>query len=64
MHREMVNWLLKAKIKIKQIGGFTKSLSEYGCVWTWIAYFLEADSEYELENIYFQNFRIFYFFSP
>ena len=41
MRREMANWLLQAKIKIKQIGGFTNSLSEYGHVWTWIAYFLK-----------------------
>ena len=27
MRRELGNWLLKAEIKIKQIGGFTKSLS-------------------------------------
>ena len=41
MRRELANSLLKAKIKIKQIGGFTKSLSKYGRVWTWIAYFLK-----------------------
>ena len=56
MRRELANSPLKAKIQIKQIGGFTKSLSEYGRVWTWIAYFFEPNSEYELENIDFQNF--------
>ena len=62
MRRELENSILKAKIQIKQIGGFTKSLSEYGRVWTWIADFFEADSEYELENIDFQNFWKFYLF--
>ena len=33
MRRELANLILKAKIQIKQIGGFTKSLSEYGRVW-------------------------------
>ena len=33
MRRELENSILKAKIQIKQIGGFTKSLSEYGRVW-------------------------------
>ena len=37
MRRELENSILKAKIQIKQIGGFTKSLSEYGRVWAWIA---------------------------
>ena len=41
MRRELANSLLKAKIKIKQIGGLTKSLSKYGRVWTWIAYLLK-----------------------
>ena len=41
MRRELENSSLKATIQIKQIGGFTKSLSEYGRVWTWIAYFLK-----------------------
>ena len=41
MRRKLANSRLKAKIQIKQIGGFTKSLSEYGRVWTWIAYFLK-----------------------
>ena len=41
MRREMAKSLLKAKIKIKQIGGFTKSLFKYVRVWTWIAYFLK-----------------------
>ena len=41
MRRELANSSLKAKIQIEQIGGFTKSLSEYGRVWTWIAYFLK-----------------------
>ena len=41
MRRELANSPLKAKIQIKQIGGVTKSLSEYGRVWTWIAYFLK-----------------------
>ena len=41
MRRELANSRLKAKIQIKQIGGFTKSLSEYGRVWAWIAYFLK-----------------------
>ena len=41
MRRELANSPLKAKIQMKQIGGFTKSLSEYGRVWTWIAYFLK-----------------------
>ena len=41
MRRELANSSLKAEIQIKQIGGFTKSLSEYGRVWTWIAYFLK-----------------------
>ena len=64
MRRELVNSRLKAKIQIKQIGAFTKSLSEYGRVWTWIAYFFGADSEYELENIDFWNFGKFLFFPP
>ena len=33
MRRELENSILKAKIQIKQIGGFTKSLSECGRVW-------------------------------
>ena len=41
MRRELANSCLKAKIQIKQIGGFTKSLSQYGRVWTWIAYLLK-----------------------
>ena len=41
MRRELANSSLKAEIQTKQIGGFTKSLSEYGRVWTWIAYFLK-----------------------
>ena len=40
MRRELANSILKAKIQIKQIGGFTKSLSEYGRVCSWIAYLL------------------------
>ena len=31
---ELANLSLKVRIQIKQIGGFTKSLSEYGRVWT------------------------------
>ena len=61
MRRELVNSRLKAKIQIKQIGAFTKSLSEYGRVWTWIAYFLELIPNMNLkisiseilENVYF-----------
>ena len=72
MRRELANSRLKAKIQIKQIGGFTKSLSEkfksnklvdlrnlypnmvvFGLE---LLIFFEADSEYELENIDFQNF--------
>ena len=41
MHHELANLFLKAKIKIKQIGGFTKFLYQYGRVWTWIVYFLK-----------------------
>ena len=41
MRRELANSSLKTKIQIEQIGGFTKSLSEYGRVWTWITYFLK-----------------------
>ena len=41
MRRELANSSLKAKIQNEQIGGFTKALSEYGRVWTWIAYFLK-----------------------
>ena len=33
MRRELENSILKAKIQIKQIAGFTKSLSECGRVW-------------------------------
>ena len=41
MRLELANSSLKTKIQNEQIGGFTKSLSEYGRVWTWIAYFLK-----------------------
>ena len=65
MRRELANSRLKAKIQIKQIGGFTKSLSEYGRVWAWIAYFLKLIPNMNLKNyIDFQNFWKFYFFSP
>ena len=37
MHRELANSHLKAKIQIEQIGGFPKTLYEYGRVWAWIA---------------------------
>ena len=31
--RELANSILKAKVEIKQIGGFAKSFSEHGRVW-------------------------------
>ena len=62
MRRELANSRLKAKIQIKQIGGFTKIFIR---IWSCLGLnclFFEADSEYELENIDFQNFWKFYFF--
>ena len=59
------NWqtrIWKLILKIEQIGGFTKSLYEYGRVLGLNCLIFEADSEYELENIDFQNFWKFYFF--
>ena len=41
MRRDLANSILKAKIEIKQIGGFKKSFSEHGRVWAWIASFLK-----------------------
>ena len=60
MRGELANSILKAKIEIKQIGGSEIFL------WTWSCLglkcmFLEADSEYELENFNFQNFWFFFF---
>ena len=49
MRCELANWSLKAKIQIEQIGGFTKSLSECGRVWTWITYFLKGIANMNLK---------------
>ena len=62
MCRELANPLLKAKIKIKQIGGFTKSLSEYGRVWTWIDYFLKLIPNKNLKISISKIFENFIFF--
>ena len=66
MRRELANSRLKAKIQIKQIGGFTKSLSEYGRVWAWIAYFLKLIPNMNLKisiSKIFENF-IFFLLNP
>ena len=63
MRRELANSRLKAKIQIKQIGGFTKSLSEYGRVWTWIAYILKLIPNMNLKisiSKIFENFIFFF----
>ena len=62
MRRELANSSLKAKIEIEHIGGFTKSLSEYGRVWTWIAYFLKLIPNTNLKNIDLNFFWKFDFF--
>ena len=62
MRRELANSPLKAKIQIKQIGGFTKSLSKYGRVWTWIAYFLKLIPNMNLKisiSRIFENVNVF-----
>ena len=64
MRRELANSRLKAKIQIKQIGGFTKSLSEYGCVWAWIAYILKLIPNMNLKISISKIFwKKFFFFS-
>ena len=64
MRRELANSPLKAKIQIKQIGGVTKSLSEYGRVWTWIAYFLKLIPNMNLKKYRFPEFlKMLIFFS-
>ena len=67
MRRELANSRLKAKIQINQIGGFTKSLSEYGRVWAWIAYFLKLIPNMNLKisiSKIFENFIFFFLFNP
>ena len=66
MRRELANGLLKAKIKIKQIGGFTKSLSEYGRVWAWIAYLLKLipNMNLKISNSKIVEHFIFFFLNP
>ena len=49
MCREPANSSLKAKIVIKQIGGFTKSLYKYGHFCTWIVFFLKLISNMNLK---------------
>ena len=44
MRRDLANLILKAKIEIKQIGGFQKSFSEHGRVWAWNVCFLKLIS--------------------
>ena len=62
MRRELENSILKAKIQIKQIGGFTKSLSEYGRVWAWIAQFLKLIPNMKLKISNSKIFENFIFF--
>ena len=62
MRRELANSSLKAKIQIKQIGGFSKSLSEYGRVWAWIAYFLKLIPNMNLKISISKIFKNFIFF--
>ena len=50
------------KLLIKQIGGFTKSLSEYGCVWTRNAYFLKLIPNTNLKISISKIFEHFIFF--
>ena len=64
MRRELENSILKAKIQIKQIGGFTKSLSEYGRVWAWIAQFLKLIPNMKLKISNSKIFENFIFFPP
>ena len=61
MRRELANSSLKATIQIKQIDGFTKSLSEYGRVWTWIGYFLKLIPNMNLKISISKIFEIFIF---
>ena len=57
MRRELANSSLKAKIQNEQIGGFTKSLSEYSRVWTWIACFLKRIPNMNLKISIFKIFE-------
>ena len=63
MRRQLADSSLKAKIHIEQIGGRAKSLSEYGRVWTWIAYFLKQIPNMSLKISISQIFENFIFFS-
>ena len=58
----LVNSVFKAKIKIKQIGGFTKLLSKYGRVWTWIVYFLKLIPNMNLKISISKIFEKFIYF--
>ena len=62
MRRKLANSSLKSKIQIEQIGGLTKSLSEYGHVWTWIAYFLKLIPNMNLKISISKIFQKFDFF--
>ena len=61
MRRELANSSLKATIQIKQIDLRNLYIRIWSCL-DLNCLFFEADSEYELENINFQNFWNFYFF--
>ena len=62
MRRELENSIFKAEIKMKQIGGFAKTLSEYGCVWTWIVYLLKLIPNMNLKILISKIFENFLFF--
>ena len=63
MRLKLANSSLKAKIKNEQIGGISKSLSEYGRVWTLIAYFLKRIPNMNLK-ISTPTFLKIWFFPP
>ena len=62
MHREMANWISKAKIKNQTNWGIYEIFIRIWLCLDLNCLFLEADSEYEFENIDFQNFWTFYLF--